>query len=42
MQRKKDENPKGKSEIPMFLIRGGWSRSSAEILGNGEGAKGFT
>jgi hypothetical protein len=23
MQRKKDENPKGKSEIPMFLIRGG-------------------
>jgi len=32
----------GKPEIPMFFIRGGWSRSSADILGNGEGAKGFT
>ena len=42
MQRKKDENPKGKSEIPMFFS-GADEAVVALILPNKRrGAKGFT
>jgi hypothetical protein len=41
MQREKDENPKGKSKIPMFLL-GADEAVVAMILRKRKGAKGFT
>jgi len=42
MPREKDESPKGKSEIPMFLSGADEAVVVMIISENGRGAKGFT